>query len=128
MNPNDTPSTAGTQARSNRGDGEGWRSREGQQEGLLGREGQQEGLVGETVDAARRVYNEGERYLRTAYDRLPADMDRYVSRPAQEHPLIGIAIGAAVGYLIAYLIHGVDSQRDRSGVPDYARMRDRHRY
>jgi len=84
--------------------------------------------MGETVDAARRVYNECERYLRTAYDRLPADMDRYVSRPAQEHPLIGIAIGAAVGYLIAYLIHGVDSQRDRSGVPDYARMRDRHRY
>ena len=118
MDPNSTPSTAGTQARSNPGEGEGWRSREGQQEGL----------VGETVDAARRVYNEGERYLRTAYDRLPADMDRYVSRPAQEHPLIGFGIGAAVGYLIAYLIHGVDSQRDRSGVPDYARMRDRHRY
>ena len=110
MDPNSTPSTAGTQAR-------GWRSREGQQEGL----------VGETVDAARRVYNEGERYLRTAYDRLPADMDRYV-RPVQEHPLIGIAIGAAVGYLIAYLIHGSDSQWGRSGVPDYARMRDRQRY
>ena len=70
MNPNDTPSTVGTQARSNPGDGEGWRSREGQREGL----------VDEAVDAARKVYHEGERYLRTAYDRLPADMDRYVSR------------------------------------------------
>ena len=118
MNPNDTPSTAGTQARSNPGDGEGWRSRKGQREGL----------VDEAVDAARKVYHEGERYLRTAYDRLPADMDRYVSRPAQEHPLIGIAIGAAVGYLIAYLIHGSETQWRRSGVPDYARMRDRQRY
>jgi hypothetical protein len=118
MNPNDTPSTVGTQARSNPGDGEGWRSREGQREGL----------VDEAVDAARKVYHEGERYLRTAYDRLPADMDRYVSRPAQEHPLIGIAIGAAVGYLIAYLIHGSETQWRRSGVPDYARMRDPQRY
>ena len=54
--------------------------------------------------------------------------DRCVSRPVQEHPLIGIAIGAAVGYLIAYLIHGSDSQWGGSGVPDYARMRDRQRY
>ncbi len=119
MNPNEALSTAGTQTGSNPG-----LFRESKPK----REGQQEGLVDEAVDAARRVYNEGERYLRTAYDRLPADMDRYVSRPVQEHPLIGIAIGAAVGYLIAYLIHGSDSQWGRSGVPDYARMRDRQRY
>ena len=119
MNPNETLSTAGTQTGSNPGLYREIRPKP---------EGQHEGLVNEAVDAARKVYHEGERYLRTAYDRLPADMDRYVSRPAQEHPLIGIAIGAAVGYLIAYLIHGSHSQSSRYGVPDYARMRDRQRY
>jgi len=118
MNPNEALSTTGTQTRSNPGL---------YRESRPKTEGQQEGLVDEAVDAARKVYHEGERYLRTAYDSLPADMDRYV-RPVQEHPLIGIAIGAAVGYLIAYLIHGSDSQWRRSEVPDYARMRDRQRY
>jgi len=111
MNPNETLSTTGTPTGSNPGL---------YREGRPKTERQQEGLVDEAVDAARKVYNEGERYLRTAYDRLPADMDRYVSRPVQEHPLLGVAIGAAVGYLIAYLIHGSDSQWRSSGVPDYA--------
>ena len=69
MKPNEALSTAGTQTGSNPG---------------LYRESrpktdQQEGFADEAVDAARKVYNEGERYLRTAYDRLPADMDRYAA-------------------------------------------------
>ena len=57
MNPNETLSTTGTQTGSNPGLYRESRSKP---------EGQQEGLVDEAVDAARKVYNEGERYLRTA--------------------------------------------------------------
>ena len=100
----------------------------GQEEASPRREDQTESVVDEAVDAARKVYNEGGRYLREGWDKLPADMDRYVSRPVQENPLIGIAIAGAVGYLIAYLIHGGGLQWSGSGVPDYARTRDRYRY
>ena len=56
MKPNEALSTAGTQTGSNPGL---------YRESRPKRETQQEGLVDEAVDAARRVYNEGERYLRT---------------------------------------------------------------
>ena len=118
MDPTSTPVRTGTQGGRN----------PGHEEASPRREDQTEGVVDEAVDAARKVYNEGGRYLREGWDRLPADMDRYVSRPVQENPLIGIAIAGAVGYLIAYLIHGGGSQWSGSGVPDYARMRDRYRY
>jgi hypothetical protein len=133
MDPNSPPFTTGTQSGSNPGGLKGDRptgTQSGSNPGGLkghrpGREDQAEGLVGEAVDTARKVYNEGERYLREGYNRLPADMDRYVSRPVQENPLIAVAIAGVVGYLIAYIIHGSGSHR--SEVPDYVRMRD-YRY
>ena len=124
MDPNTRPFMTGGQ-----GQPGGGRNTGDQREGQQGRGNQTEGLVDQAADAARKVYDEGGRYLREGWESLP-DMDRYVSRPVQENPLIGIAVAAAVGYLIAYLIHGSDSHWSRSGVPDYARMRDygRSRY
>jgi len=58
MKPNEALSTAGTQTESNPGL---------YRESRPKREVRQEGLADEAVDAARKVYNEGERYLRTAY-------------------------------------------------------------
>lgn len=98
-------------------------------EGQQGRDHQGDGLVEQAADAARKVYGEGERYLREGLDHLP-EMNRVVSRPVQENPLISILLAGAMGYLLAYLVHGPYSQWSHSGIPDYARTRgnERSRY
>lgn len=85
-------------------------------------------VAGSASEAARKAYDQGERYVRQARERYP-EAGRYyqagrqaVSQRVTESPWLALFVAGAAGYALAWMIHGTGG--GQSGrVPDYARTR-----
>jgi ElaB/YqjD/DUF883 family membrane-anchored ribosome-binding protein len=85
-------------------------------------------VAGNASGAARKAYDQGERYVRQARERYPeAERSYRQGRQAlrewmMDNPWPSLFVVGATGYLLAWMIHSEPRRRDRR-VPDYARTR-----